>query len=348
MTESFRNRTFSTPRHSPARIYPVAQWHHQRDGVPGGLEIPVRYFQDAALTLLDPIDVPHGPRTETAWLLPRFHLAVAGLRPVLWERRRGEVVEIAPEDLESPWELGYRSRRRLLVIVKELWDAGYQDFLVATFRATSSQDISRVLFAAGRFRLAAGQTGEGSAFPEHAFYVPAQAGEPTEISSRDGSQSSWVTPIECLLPQQPAEQDFERLVIPPDVQRFIEARLDEVEQWESQEGSGDSAWPANGNTAASTQSAESTSTPAADPADQSEPPRRGNGDGAPKGALRVPAPIGTRTRPDYQGRPLGDLLQEWEGRRLVQYLATRFQPKDAAALQAVKAAKALVAAGLTV
>jgi len=342
----FRERNFGTPRHASRQIFPVAQWHH---GKPGGLEIPTRYFDPSALKgLPKPVEVAHGERSEEAWILPACHLAVVGFRPVRWERRRGEIVEIAPPDLPSPWEAGYRSRRRLLVVVRELWEAGYCGFAVATFRASASQDISRALHAAARFRSSAGRSASGAAFPEYAFWIPLEAGKPVRVYGRDGGQSSLVSPILCRLPEKPTEEDFERLIIPPDVQEYIEGHLEEVAAWESEENG-------NGSGPASPTGAE----PAAGPAGEEEQeeaqeeeqeegdlfpslPRRSS----PPDYLRMTAPFGTQRHPEFKGMPLGDLLATPDGRRFIRYLADRHRPRNPAEAEVVQGARILVMTGM--
>lgn len=340
---SFRDRTFAEPRHAPARIYPVAQWRHARGPKEsGGLEVPTRYFPDAESLagLPAPLEINHQSTIETAWLFSTFHLAFVGFRPVLWERRRAEIVETAPATLDNPWEHGYRSRRRFLVVVKELWEAGYHGFVALSTRATASQDVSQILNAAGRFRQTAGHTATGTAFPEYAFWVPATAGRPEKASSHDGSQSSFISPLTSLVPEKPTTEDFERLAIPLDVQTFIEAGLSEVEEWEQQVAG---PVPTATRRPTEAEAIELEEVPAA-------PARaeRSKGDIAagPPDYLRLTMPFGTKAHPEFRGQPLGDLLASPAGRRFIEYLATRHTPRDTLQEQLVHGARALSAAGL--
>lgn len=352
---TFRDRTFGAPRRAPAQVYPVAQWRH---GNPGGLEIPTRYFPDpqALKGLPKPVELAHGENTEEAWLLPACHLAVVGFRPVRWERRRGEIVEAAPPDLASPWEAGYRSRRRFLVVVRELWNAGYRGFTVATFRATSSQDISRALHAASRFRTSAGKSAGGTAFPEYAFWLPIRAGKVTRVYGKDGGQSSLITPIECLLPEKPTEEDYERLVIPEEVQAFIEERLEEVSAWENEENGvqGKTVEPpaeaAEEEPTEETEEAEEEA-PAEEPEEDLFPeeapaPVGKKARPSPPDYLRMVVPFGTKQHPEFRGMPLGDILATPDGRRFVRYLADQHRPRNPAEEELVKAARALTLVGL--
>ncbi|MGC8960336.1 MAG: hypothetical protein ACP5OO_11240, partial [Chloroflexia bacterium] len=139
------NRTFLPPRREAPVSYPVAQWCHGDRGMTGGLEIPVRHFADAGKISLPVVRVPHSEGWEEAFLLERFHLALVGWRPVRWERRVGAILEVAPPELPEPWKHGYRSRRQILTVVREMWEAGYHGFLVLSFRASAAQYLSRAL-----------------------------------------------------------------------------------------------------------------------------------------------------------------------------------------------------------
>ncbi|GEM_PF-2345341 len=350
-----RKRAFNAPGHASPRAYSVAQWNHGRGGKAGGLEIPTRHFQGAAaLALPAPVEVAHSEASEEAWLLPAFHLALAGWKPARWERRCGQIVEAAPPDLAEPWKAGYRSRRQVIGVVKELWEVGYQGFVVLSVRATASQDLARALGQAARLRLAAGQSAAGTAFPEYAFWIPLAAGKPERIVSQDG-QSSFVIPIVAALPEKPTDDDFAALLIPEDVQAFIEAHLDEVAQWEAGATNGASlpaaslpapeGEPAGEETAPEEATLEETVQEAA-PAAGRPAPRRKAGYPEPVDYLRMIVPFGTKQHPEFRGKPLGDLLSTLEGRQFVNYLAYRHKPANEAQDALCRGARALAAAGL--
>ena len=159
-----------------------------------------------------------------------------------------------------------------------------------------------------------------------------------------------MTPLGHAVPRSPTRDDFNAALILPDIRAFIESCLERVKRWERDprffggEGSLEDNAPPNKPEEAE----EHAPVPTEPPRRSRGPRRRTRGDGEkPMDALRVTAPCGTRGNPEFRGQPLGDLLQSRAGRRFVEYLATRYNPRSQAGFTAQEAAKALAAAGLT-
>ncbi len=230
----FHGRTFQQPRRSfdSGPKYPVIQWRH--DARDGGFEVPQRHLVSLGINDLDlpaPLDIAHGEIDEPGWLFPSLGLAIAGWKDMVWERYRDGVREIAPRTLQRPWEQDYRSRWRLLVVSDRLWSAGYQGFAILTLSGIVCRDMRNAMKQLRAFLTEAGKA-YGAPLPTYAFWLPLSAG-PAERTPKGAT----ISPLVAELPDLSVDL-FETMLIPEEVQAFIEEHLDEVEAWEQGTGNG--------------------------------------------------------------------------------------------------------------
>lgn len=224
----FHGRTFQQPRRSfdAGPKYPVIQWRH--DAREGGFEVPQRHLVSLGITDLDlpaPRDIAHGELDEPGWLFPSLGVAIAGWKDMVWERYRDGVREIAPRALQRPWEQDYRSRWRLLVVCDRLWSAGYQGFAILTLSGIVCRDMRNAMKQLRTFLTEAAKA-YGAPLPTYAFWLPLSAG-PAERTPKGAT----ISPLVAEFPDLSADL-FETMLIPEEVQAFIEEHLGEIEAWE--------------------------------------------------------------------------------------------------------------------
>ncbi len=337
-------------------LIPLIQWSHEQ----GGFELPLKNLPPS-LDLPAPFhraEVVHSGGAEEVWLAQELDLAIVGLRERLEQRSNGTTV-VVPAGAGKVGENKVYSRKQVLAVCRQLYDAGYPDLILLTVKSTTSADLGAALRAAQQFRQAAGwaaseKTGRRTSLPRWAFYLPLRAGR-TERTTQGGK----ITALTHGLPEKPAEEDFSALLVPPAVRELLQANLERARQWEQDArfyGGGQTGGDGGGMARVALETEEEPAALVVEDAAPAEmspaPPARsgrhkGNGDGAPPDYLRMTVPFGTRAHPEYRGQPLGDLLSTPEGRQFVDYLAARYQPKDATQRELVHGARALAAAGLT-
>lgn len=355
MSTSFYDQLDAFGPGDEEELIPLIQWSHEE----GAFELPVKHLPpnlDLPASFRRAV-VVHSGGTEAVWLAAELDLAIVGLRERLEQRRDGTTV-VVPAGAGQIGENKVYSRKQVLAVCRQLWAAGYPDLVLLTVKSTTSADLGVALRAAQQFRQAAGwaaseKTGRCTALPRWAFYLPLRAGKPERTT-----QGGKITVLVHGLPEQPAEEDFAALLVPPAVRELLQANLERARQWEQDPrfhaggqtgGNGGSLARIVGETEEEPMGpcgdAAPTGAAPASPARSGRAP--GDGAGGTPDYLRLTLPFGTKEHPEYRGMPLGDLLASQAGRRFVEYLATRHTPRDGHQEQLVHGARVLRAAGLT-
>jgi hypothetical protein len=171
-------------------------------------------------------------------------VAIAGWKDLVWERYHDGVREIAPRSMPRPWEQNFRSRWRLLVVSDRLWSAGYRGFAILTLSGIVCRDMRNAMKQFRTFLTEAAKS-YGAPLPTYAFWLPLSAG-PAERTPKGAT----ISPLVAEFPEVSADI-FETMLIPEEIQAFIEEHLDEVAAWEQGSGNGNGNGHVEGSAAGS-------------------------------------------------------------------------------------------------
>lgn len=230
------------PADKPGR--PWVQYLHKEPGP--GFEVPLRNLPPAVaaalaseVTLLGTdtayetvrATVQHSQGLEPAWISGVLHVALVAHAPTTYR---------VGKDWVPTYVAGAHSRDHYLVVCRELWEAGWHDFVVLTLRSSACGDFNAVKKGLHRLRATisvkvahrageadtAAQTVVPPLVPTYFIWIPLLTGEPQKVE--DGQR----VPILSRLPAQDAPlEEVRALRLAPEVRDFIKANLAEAAAW---------------------------------------------------------------------------------------------------------------------
>lgn len=201
-------RATSARRNEPSP-FPIIQWNHAQ----GAWELPAGWFDttdaeagEGAAPCIDRakmpelVEIDHTETTDVGWLFKTLHILVLH-SSTRWQKKdeRGNII-LAPAGLQRPHEEGYRSKTTALVVVAELWKAGYKGVAIMTTHAVASQQFGNALRRLDAFidraDELAGQKPR-TYYPRYAFWLELSAGPVRLVGS--AQKKAKVCDILCPL-----------------------------------------------------------------------------------------------------------------------------------------------------
>ncbi len=322
---------FGPPIGGDEESYPRIQFSHDAGrleigalALPEELAVPEVVEMDGKTFPISLETVSYSNGDEEAYVAKGFHVCVVAVPPTVWERQAGDdgPREVAPAGLAHPLDHGFRSRLRPLVIVREFQDVG---FMVLSIKSTVCKGFWAALDASRRFRKAADRLlsqarGKTVTLPEYAFYLPLYVGKGERKNKR------MIYPLCHAIPETPTDANIRALMIPAEVRDFIQGNLETVRKWQEE---GPRVF---GQVATIDEEG-------------------GNGDGNGEEAALTRLKVEIDGLPDslahLNGKSLAELLQREDGKALIDWLASAFEPSSAEEEKLAEAAVALQIAGRT-
>lgn len=314
----------------------VVQWDHRHGG---GFEIPAASLPPSCQPdpeFFTPVEVQHSgsDEPEAAYLAKKLHLAVLSVRRRLEQKMARPnggwiTVTVAEGNLG---ENGVYSRTHVLAYCREL-----DDMVMLTVKSTTSADINKALWALDDFRksvswavqekLSQGRGGKPRGIkPRWVFYLPLAAGKPTNTGK--GGQR---VPLLHEVPAKVTQKAVTDLLVPRDMR-------DTLQEWRAWAREN---WECDPEFTAAGQFWESTSNGDV----RAKAPNSRQADTA-KQALQVVSPVGAKGRPEFAGQTLGQILDLPAGKAFIKALAKKRPGRKPDVKLAVRAAQAIVSAGL--